>query len=223
MTRAANSLFTLACFAFACHGAAAQACEVPPGYIAPQAPIVAPMEDLLSRAETVDVRLALQPVVNAVAALPMEDQVDPNSPLPRVVGTATLTQGDYGEPGSRRLVCLDDGSTMLQTVLDVESSGDSHVMRYQLWDYTSERSRAIDYSVGQFVYTMIGDDRTQVTWTQGFALKPDEIPGALGGIGRWLFRKNFLEEEYKTLMEGTLAHMKQTIEAGPGAQANAGE
>ena len=188
-------------------------CRVPLGYLASPAPVPAPMDALISRSETIEVNIPLADLVAAVDALPMEDQVDPNSPLPRVVGTATLTDGFYGDVGSRRMVCLNDGAFMLEHVILRETNDDTHRFRYQLWNYTSETAKALDYSVGEFVYTALEVDRTQVTWTHGFKLREDTLPGALGGFGKWLFRRNFLEEEYKALMKGTLTHMKRQVTA----------
>lgn len=200
---------------------AADTCEAPIEFIAPLAPVPAPMEDLLNRSESLDVDMALQTLLAVLDDMPMEQQVDPDSPLPRVIGTQTLTEGDYGVVGSRRLVCLDDGSIMLEHVLDRETTKDKHVFRYQLWNYTSQTATALDYSVGEFVYTTLSPTSTQVTWTHGFSLKENEIPGALGRVGRWLFRKNFLESEYAQLMKGTLAHMKSTLETPAGSKTNA--
>jgi hypothetical protein len=41
-----------------------------------------------------------------------------NTSLPGVSGIHMLTRGNYGPPGSRRLTCRTDGSTLVEKVLD---------------------------------------------------------------------------------------------------------
>ena len=73
--------------------------------------------------------------------------------LPGVSGTYALTSGDFGKPGSRRLVCLTDGSTTEEEVLEKSRDKNSAQFRYVVWNYTTEKARPILYGVGHFVWT----------------------------------------------------------------------
>jgi hypothetical protein len=46
--------------------------------------------------------------------------------------------------------------------------------------------------------------RTHLKWIYLFKLKEHNFPGSLGAVGRFLFRKYFLEGEYAHLMRGVL-------------------
>jgi len=52
--------------------------------------------------------------------------------------------------------------------------------RYVVWSYTSKQARPIEYGVGNFVYSDLGDGRTRIVWTYSFKLKDRELPGYLG-------------------------------------------
>src|SRR5262245_13507927 len=75
-------------------------------------PPPAPMDRsdaMVSRTETILVDRPLSTVLTVVNR-PLKDVLRPTGALPGVTGTHPLTQGDFGRPGSRRLVCLSDGS-----------------------------------------------------------------------------------------------------------------
>ncbi len=192
--------------------AAAERCDEPLGYVAPQAPIPAPLDELLQRTETIEIEVPLTDLVAALEDQLIEDQAPAESDFPAVIGTVTLTTGGYGDIGSRRLVCLADDTTRLEHVILKETTENTHRFRYQIWSYASKSTESVDYSVGELIYTAISPTRTSIAWTHGFSLREDTLPGALGPVGRWQFRRGFLKKDYKPLMQETLEHMKNTFE-----------
>ena len=146
--------------------------------------------------------------VRDAGSRPLKDQIKPSDALPGVSDNHLLTAGEFGTPGSRRLVCLTDGSTLVEQVL----VGDATRFKYVVWNYTSEKARPISFGVGEFVYTALSATRNRMTWTYSFALNPDRWPGMLGGTGRFLFRKFFLEREYAAMMRGVLESTKRGAE-----------
>src|SRR5687767_1560034 len=95
--------------------AAAAACVPPPGFVNRPPPTPAPLEQLVARTEEVVIARPLA-VVRQADAVPLEQAVQSGGDLPRVIGTHNLTPGFNG-PGSRRLVCLSDGSMLQEQVL----------------------------------------------------------------------------------------------------------
>lgn len=187
-------------------------CAPPAGFSNVPPPTVAPLRELVAHTEEIVVDLPLAEEAAVAKRLTLEDVIDPNSPLPGIHGTFQLTDGAFGAPGTRRLVCLTDGSTLVEQVLENTSAADRTSFRYVVWNYTSEQARAITYGVGHFVRTPAGARRTRVTWTYAFALRRDRFPGYLGGLGDWLFRTFFLEGDYAAMMKGTLKREKAFAE-----------
>jgi len=124
-----------------------------------------------------------------------------------------LTEGEFGAPGSRRITCLSDGSTLVEQVLEKERNSNSSRFRYVVWNYTSKQARPVVYGVGDFLYSDIGSARTHVRWTYSFQLNRRRFPGVLGGLGNFLFRRNFLDRQYADMMRGSLADNKIRIES----------
>jgi hypothetical protein len=139
----------------------------------------------------------------------LEEQFSDTRALPGVVGTAQLTPGDWGKPGSRRVVHLSDGARCTEQVLAYIPG---EVFRYVVWDYTTAAARRVTYAVGEYRYAPLDDGRTQVIWTYAFRLKPDRFPGKLGRLGRWIFRHAYLERNYAELMRATLQATKAYAE-----------
>jgi hypothetical protein len=194
--------------------AAAVGCVPPPGFRNTPPPTPAPLEQLIARTEEVVIARPMA-VVLASDAVPLEQAVQSGGDLPRVIGTHNLTPGFDG-PGSRRMVCLSDGSTLLEQVLVREAAPTSARFRYVVWNYTSPTARPIQYAVGEFRRTERADGTTHVRWTYAFRLRGDRFPGALGPVGAWLFRVSFLDRSYAAMMRGSLAGMKARAEAWRG-------
>ncbi len=191
--------------------ASAQTCVPPPGFVDTPAPAVATAKEMVSHTEEITVARPL-PVVLSAVDKPIEDTIHKTSSLPGISGDYMLTKGEFGAPGSRRLNCLSDGSTLVEQVLESERNKDSSRFRYVVWNYTSEKARPIDYGVGEFHYSDLGGGRTHIIWTYSFKLKARNFPGNLGALGRYFFRKVFLDREYADLMRGVLNETKADAE-----------
>jgi hypothetical protein len=187
-------------------------CVPPPGFVDTPHPAVAPVEMLVSHSEDIVIHLPLDVVLDAESKLSLENTIDRNSSLPSVSGTYMLTQGDYGSPGSRRLTCLTDGSSLVEEVLESGRDKNSGNFRYVVWNYTTEQARPIVYGVGHFVTTGIGAEGTRKHWTYSFQLNRNRFPGYLGPMGDFLFRVGFLDRQYAKMMRGTLVGLKAGLE-----------
>lgn len=195
---------------------AAVRCAPPPGFRDTPHPPPAAIEQLVARTEEIVIGRPLAVVAAADAATPLEQAVEQGGDLPRVVGTHALTPGPFGAPGTRRLVCLSDGSTLVEQVLVREDAPTASRFRYIVWNYTSKVAAPIHYAIGEFRHAQQPDGSTRVRWTYGFALRADRFPGALGPVGAWLFRATFLDRSYAAMMRGSLAGMKARAEAWRG-------
>jgi hypothetical protein len=183
----------------------ALACEKPAGFVDTPRPELAPLEGLPSHVEQIDVaRPFAAPPLNR----PLEEAIRPTNDLPGVAGTLRLSETGYGSVGSRRLVCLTDGSTAVEDVLLAEASGESRRFRYVVWNYTSPKFRDVAYAVGEIVNTRPASGMTHVAWTYSFAVKR-----GLGAEERLRFRKIFLEQAFATWMRSQLERGRSTAEA----------
>jgi hypothetical protein len=192
----------------------AATCAIPPGFIDTPHPPVAPVDQLDSHVEEIIINRQLSVAVSA-ADKPLQSVVHSTNSLPGVAGDINLTAGQFGVPGSRRLVCLSDGSTLEEQVLVREQDNHSYRFRYVVWNYTTAQARPIAYGLGEFLYSDMGDGSTRVHWTYSFALNRHRFPGYLGSFGDFLFRVGFLDRQYADLMRGTLKGLKTDAESGP--------
>jgi hypothetical protein len=194
-------------------------CAPAPGFVdVPPPPIDSSPDGMVSRTETIRVDRPLSTVLTVVNR-PLKNVLRPTGSLPGVTGTYPLTRGDFGGPGSRRLVCLSDGSSTEEQVLTREHRDNSYRFRYEVWNYTTRAAGAIRYAVGEFVYTAPTPDSTQIVWTYSFALRRDRFPGYLGRLGEFLFRISFLDRDWAEVMRNVLngyrtAAENETVSAG---------
>jgi hypothetical protein len=186
----------------------ALACEPPAGFVNPPRPDIAPFEKLLNHTEQMDIARGLAVVMRA-ANRPLQEVIRPTPELPGVRGTFNLAER-FGPPGSRRFVCLTDGSTVVEEVLYSEVNPDNRRFRYVVWNYTSKKFRDVEYAVGEFIYTQPAPDKTHINWTYRFALK-----NGLGTSGEVHFRESFLERDFAEWMRSVLALKRTTAEAAP--------
>jgi len=109
-------------------------------------------------------------------------------------------------------VHLSDGSRSTEQVLEAVPG---ERFRYQVWDYSTAAAKPIAYALGEFLFRPLdGGARTEVAWTYAFRLRPNLFPGNLGGFGRWLMTRVFLEGPYAELMRSSLAAIKTALEHG---------
>jgi hypothetical protein len=196
-------------------GAYAQTCTPPPGFVDIARPTIAPAEQLASHTEEITVDRPLAVVMSAGSKTSLKDAIHKASSLPGVVGDYPLSKIPFGMPGARRLICLSDGSTLEEQVLEREESKSSYRFRYVVWNYTTEQARPIEYGIGEFRDSEIDAGHTHIVWTYSFKLKDHEFPGYLGAFGRYLFRAGFLDRQYAAMMHGTLEAGKATAEKQP--------
>ena len=196
-------------------GASGQSCPLPPGFKDTPHPAIAPLERLVSHTEEITVDRPLAVVLHAVDK-PLSETIKPSTSLPGVTGSHMLTEGSFGAPGSRRLNCLSDGSTLVEEILQREQRSDIMRFRYTVWNYTSSKARPIVYGVGEFTYSAVDNGRTHVRWTYSFQLDRQRLPGMLGSLGDYLFRITFLDRSYGAMMRGVLVSTKADSERHPG-------
>ncbi len=210
MSRAATALFIVIVSTMIAAVAEA-ACLPPTGFVDVPHPAVAPIEQLVAHVEERDINAPLS-VVMAANEKPLADTVRKTESLPGPSGVYLLTKGDFGPPGTRRMVCLSDGSTLEEQSLEREQSADWFHFRYVVWNYTTLKARPIEYGVGDFHYYTIDGGHTHVTWTYAFALNRSRFPGDLGSFGDFLFRVGFLDRQYAELMRATIDGIKSSAE-----------
>lgn len=191
--------------------AAAQPCLPPPGFKDAPHPTIAPPDQLVSHTEEIVIARPFA-VVSAAMKKPLEKTIVRSDSLPGVAGDHMLTPGIYGAPGSRRIVCLTDGTSTEEESLAQHNTPTSSHFRYIVWNYTTPKARPIAYGIGDFQTVQLDPTHTRITWAYTFKLKDDVFPGELGAPGRWLFRVAFLERDYAAMMSGVLRGYQQTAE-----------
>src|SRR5689334_14897473 len=89
-------------------------------------------------------------------------------PVPGVLSTEILS-GNWGEPGSKRLVHMDDGSTAMDHMLRVDAP---HFFSYEVVNFTSMLRLLVDKVYGEWNLDEVGG-KTFVKWT--YQLQPKSI------------------------------------------------
>lgn len=203
--------FALLSLTFVVPAAAAPTCAPPPGFVDGPHPTIGSTAELVAHSDEI---LIARPfvVVSGVMSRPLNQVIRQSSSLPGVSGDYMLTPGPFGGPGSRHIVCLTDGATVEEEVLEREDGATSSRFRYIVWNYTTPKARPIVYGIGEFHTMQIDGAHTKVTWTYSFKLKEDVFPGELGAFGRWLFRAGFLDRDYAEMMRGVLNGYKTAAE-----------
>jgi hypothetical protein len=193
----------------------AQGCAPSPGFVDVPHPSLAASELLVSHTEEITVDQPLSVVLDSVSRTDLKDAIHKSTSLPGVSGEHALNNISFPTPGARRLVCLSDGTTLEEQVLEHERNRTSSRFRYIVWNYTTQQARPIEYGIGEFRHTELPGARTHIVWTYSFKLKDQEFPGYLGPLGRYLFRIGFLDRQYAAMMRGTLQAGKTTAEHQP--------
>jgi hypothetical protein len=208
-------LFTAAASMDLCQCLSAQSCAPPPGFVDRPHPAIVDTNELAAHTEEITVNRPLAVVLSSAAKTDIKDAIRKAGDLPGVTGHYALNQIPFGSAGARRLVCLSDGATLEEQVLEMRQTSDSSVFRYIVWNYTSKQARPIEYGLGEFHHTALDNTHTHIVWTYSFKLKDDEFPGYLGGLGRVLFRWGFLDRQYAAMMRATLDAGKLAAEQAP--------
>jgi Polyketide cyclase / dehydrase and lipid transport len=199
-----------------CHASSAQsACTPKADFVDKPHPPIAPVEQLVRHTEEITIERPLEHVLEIVSKTKLENAIAKTRALPSVAATHTLTNGEFGVVGSRRLACLTDGSTLEEEILANDRSPTVARFRYVVWNYTSKVARPVSYAVGDFERTALPGNRTRVRWTYAFQLNRGRFPGYLGSLGDFLFRKAFLDRQYADMMRATLLNGKVEAECAP--------
>ncbi|HET6970892.1 MAG TPA: SRPBCC family protein [Phenylobacterium sp.] len=186
----------------------------PPGFVDTPHPPIGPRSSMATHVEEVVIDRPLAQVLAAVDAMPLTELVQATAGLPGVQAEHDLTSGGYGQPGSRHLVLLTDGTTITEQIVDYERTAALYRFSYVVWNYSTPAARPIHYALAEFRYAAEGEGRTRARWTYSFALRRDRFPGMLGGLGNWLLKTALLDRAYAQLMKGGLGRVKARAEAG---------
>ena len=166
---------------------------------------------LVSHVEEITIDRPLTAVLAGENSSSLAQTLRKTKSLPGVAGTRMLA-GTWPQPGARRITCLTDGGYTEEQVLANAREGNIHHFRYEVWHYTTPKARPVDYAVGEFLETGLGDGRTRIRWTYSFRLRPDVFPGDLGAFGRLIFERFYLDTRYAQFMRAALAVRKATAE-----------
>jgi len=188
-------------------------CAIPPGFVDMPPPAIE-QAMLVDHVEEITIDRPLEVVLAESRRTPIEKTMHGTSTLPGIAGTHVL-RGTWPEPGALRVVCLTDGGSTHEQILANTREASTHHLRYEVWDYTTPQARPVAYAFGDFLETDLGDGRTLIHWAYSFRLRGNEFPGYLGPLGRWLFRKFWLDTRYAELMRGALTVRKASAEREP--------
>jgi hypothetical protein len=137
------STLAVTLLAGAAWGAVPSACTPPSGFKDTPHPAIAPIDQLVSHTEEVIVNRPLDEVLAEAERTPLNQAIRKGESLPGVSGTYELTSGGFGKPGSRRLVCLTDGSTTEEEVLD--NDRDKNSASFVTWSGTTQPKRRAQF------------------------------------------------------------------------------
>jgi hypothetical protein len=188
-------------------------CAIPSDFVDTPPPAIE-QAMLVDHVEDITINRPLDVVIAENNRTPIEKTMHGTSTLPGIAGTHVL-RGSWPEPGALRLVCLTDGGSTEEQILENTRSGNTHHFRYEVWNYTTPQARPVAYAVGDFLETDLGDGRTDIHWTYAFRLRANEFLGYLGPLGRVLFRRFYLDSRYAELMRGALTVRRTSAEQAP--------
>jgi hypothetical protein len=140
--RPALRLFVLLLVSFCVRGVNASQCAPPLGFHDGPHPVIAAPDQLVSHTEVIDISRPFRIVSDAMNK-PLEKTINKSESLPGVSGDYMLTQGDFGSPGSRHIVCLTDGTSTEEEALQHEDAPASSHFRYIVWNYTTPKAKPI--------------------------------------------------------------------------------
>ena len=185
----------------------------PQGFVETSHPAVAPVDQLVSRAEEITIHRPLADVLDCIDALPLADWITRDAALPGVLGTQVLAGERFEKPGSRHMLFLTDGSIAMEQVLTYERTPTRHHFNYVVGGYTSKAAAPLHYGLGDFVYEDAGAGHTKVRWLYSFALRRDRFPGFMGPLAGPLLKLALLDGPYAKWMRLSLARIKAAAEA----------
>lgn len=133
--------------------------------------------------------------------VPPEKIIHTTGSVAGIAATKNVAGTTWGKPGSQRFVCYEDKETSFEQVLE---NVPGKVFRYQLWDFTTERSFAFKYAIAEF--TVIPKDENHSILRWNFSFKPSSF----------IFNiplKQYLENTFNAHMQHGLINIKHLLES----------
>ncbi len=168
----------------------------------------------MSHTEEIVINRSL-PIVLSAVDKPIKDTIHKSGSLPGVSGEYLLTKAEFGTPGSRRITCLSDGTT-----LEEESWGASttrnRLVFATLCGTIRPRRLAQSHMVSGTFFTLTWG--TAAHTSHGFIRSSSgktNSPATSERFGRFLFRVRFLDKDYAALMRDVLNGYKTDAEQRP--------
>lgn len=149
-------------------------------------------------------------VYKYVVYTPLEEQLHGTKKIPGVRSTRAINNKNFGTPGYRRVICLEDDNTVVEEFIENVTE---KYFYYKVWNYTLKDAQVIDYATGEFWFTPI-ENKTHIKWRYSFKLDDTKFLGKIGCIGRWIFKTVFIKAQYNEFMVKTLNDAKIEIEKG---------
>jgi hypothetical protein len=163
----------------------------------------------ISNEAQITVNRPVSEVFKWVIYAPLEKQLTGTKDLPGVYTTRALNNIKLGDPGYKRLVCLNDGNTAAEEVI---SNITDKYYSYKVWNYSLKIGQNIKYAKGEWWFTPAGD-KTHIKWRYSFTLNDEKFIGKTGCLGRWLFGKLFVNTKWDVYMKATLKKIKIDTES----------
>ncbi len=116
--------------------------------------------------------------------------------LPKIKST-TPVNGNFTKAGHSRRVHFDNGKTLLETIISLQSP---HDFAYELTEIELPLKNVAKRARGHFRYSALPDGNTKVVWTYGFDQR--------NFIFKW-FIKRYIKTTHRFWMRDTLVEMKR--------------
>lgn len=104
----------------------------------------------------------------------------------------TVISGNWAEVGSVRRLKFSDGHFVLERVLVNDFP---NIFRYQVWHYTNDAGKNLEYAIGQQSWRTLDDGQSELTWT--YKLKPN-------AEYKRFFVQRFVDSDMRPLMDNAL-------------------
>ncbi len=123
---------------------------------------------------------------------------------PKVSGiakTRNFGPKPWGSEGSMRMICNKDDNTTLEQILE-NNPGEN--FKYELWDFTTDKTNAIKYAVAEFKVIPVSENKSLLQWTVAF--RPS----------MYLYRiplNHYVKNNFKEYMEASLVNIKNLLES----------
>lgn len=193
-------LVSLICVCNISHASLAKLCESPPVKYLSEKPVIEDDSHHIHNEVQVEINRSPKDVTIWFDNLAPEKVIKGTNAVSGVKSTCMLSKKAWGEIGSRRLVNKDTGSTFLEEVLENQTQ---KLFRYEMWNFTNDKTHAIKYAKAYFEVTEIGKGKSILKWHVAF--RPNSfiysIPLSL-----------YVNNSFDPFMKQSLNDIKQYIE-----------